>query len=237
MFSKVILEKACGRKKRVAVVRGVEHVAPEEQFRALQEEMEQTVEKGSVVFYEGVSSAPHIPVPTKNGRRLEIFFGQMIIKGYKAMAAKKGLVVQNNTLRFTELHAVKADMTLQEFVNFLDKEGVRCSRLLCWMFELAFKLEGAPRWVSFFDKMSGELLGRAVGRYIKRSCAVIFKQAEPILYGRRNEIIFAQVKELGGKNDLYLVYGNKHIPGIVKLFEEDGWGVVNIKDSPLSVFS
>lgn len=222
MFSKVILEKVGKRRKRLAILRGVRHIAPAEQFALLQTEVNRADSDGYIFFCEWTpptgssNNSLTSPLLTRNGRRLAKLLRSVTEKGYRHHAEKEGLVHQADALQVPQ--AIHADLSLQEIANLLDKQGARCSWFLLQLYLAALR-KPTPLWLNLLVI----LIGKPLGEWCRKSIAGIFQVGKPILQDHRNGIIFEIIKKKGGDKDIFLIYGDKHIPSLTKLFEKDGW--------------
>ena len=63
------------------------------------------------------------------------------------------------------------------------------------------------------------------------------EKLNPIMIEYRNQRIFEQAIALDGGKNLFLLYGEKHIPGLMLLFEQAGWVLKQSTELDLNTFS
>ncbi len=213
------------RNGRLAVLQGMTHVASREFYGRIEADMHQAVGAGSLVFFESVIDDPAVLLNSSKARRL-VWLIDNIFKGYSALAERFGGISQKD-MKYPP-DALRADVSRQEIANLGAERNIPYSWALHLMYSTTFRailddgskdLSRIPWWYKAVILVGGSLLNR----WMQRSMTAVFQAWEPILLDYRNERIFRQVCDSSGSKDLFLLYGENHLAGLMELFQQDGW--------------
>lgn len=234
-LSRVTLVRGAQR----CVLQGMIHIAPKALYTAVQHDMDTLVQKGYQVFFEGVNKEPAEAPLNENEARIREFLG-FILELYPVLASSLGVVFQPQHIAYPA-DAVNADITFSHLTRKLDENGFTCDLLLSMIRALGGKEK-------LRDKKAAEIRGsedafkefvrsRSRKSVLGRICAwILLRKAVPVVLGYRNSVAVRIMRECSANRDCYMLYGDRHIPGLVDLLVGEGWAVTRTDRVDLLAF-
>lgn len=222
------------------ILQGMVHVAPTELYGLLQEEMNNKVNEGYKVFFEGVRDYPRLQ-PKASDREYEIaeFFG-IIFNLCPLLASAWGFGIQKENIKYPE-DAINADITFKELVRQLKEKRFRCGFILR-------TLKKAMEEEKFKEEL-GEKVKRVLFEENPKKqrkgfsyfplWLFIFRKINPIILDYRNRIAIDMIERCGTSKNLLKIlvyYGEGHIAGMIKLLKEEGWKLASSSKLDTSLF-
>lgn len=217
--SRVVLTRG----KQEIILRGMIHIGPLKFYEEINREIYEAVRNGHLILYEGIGTWPTIPL-TKNGKQI-IKLLWRYFRICSAFAEVVDLKTQGQLIQYP-LNAVRADVSLDELADLLDKNGFRCDLLFYLSKQIAFRKKIKNKLRKKFIKQGlihPVIDGLATGRRAADG-SNLWRKAIPIVLNYRNKYAVATIEQYDGYN-IYLNYGQSHIRGLVKLLKQNGWTV------------
>ncbi len=231
-LSRVTLER--GEQK--AVLQGMIHVGPEELYSALQSDVDWATRNGYQVFFEGVRKNPTRKASSPNEREIRKFF-TILLELYPAAAQSLGISLQKEKIAYPP-NAINADITFAELTKRLDLNGFRCN-LILRLFKFIGKKELKEVVQDVFSQKGG--LNAVLDKSERWSFSrlfkwLVFRKADPVIIDYRNEVAVKTIRSHSHKQNVFIHYGEKHVPGLVRLLRSDGWVVKETTYTDLAKF-
>jgi len=203
------------------------HVAPNRFYKKIQLDIDRVVaDPGQLVLFEGMNDDSKILLTSRKAKRLRWFIKNLGKKGFVALGEKHETSNQRQ-IKYPP-GTIQVDISIQEAANLGAAARVPYSWLLHCMFSTSFvgvSSDGThdfSRYPLWFKAVC--FVGRKrSSNWMKKSIATMIRAWKPILLDYRNQKIFEKICLVGGGKDLFLLYGEEHLAGLVKLFQQDGW--------------
>ncbi len=209
------------------VIQGMQHVAPAGFYKAIQAEIMAAAASGHRVYYEGLRNNEALDCLNEDERQISGFF-RSLFATYDEVAAACGFVTQKESLYYPP-DAVNADMSLRRLVVALGRPGPR-SRAILWLLRKFYTEEmrqGLLLNIRSNPPREALLNG---GRFHNFLALAVMWPFWPVLVDFPNFLVVDAVEralEAGIADRAYVCYGQAHLPGIIGLFEERGWQVLD----------
>jgi len=231
-LSRVFLE----RNGQKIILQGMVHIAPEELYEKFQSHIDLAVTHDYQIFFEGVKKDPPGEAATENEAKIKKLFS-LILSLYPVLSEALGISTQKEKIVYPK-DAIHADITFAEFTRLLDKNGFKCNFLLWLLTQVSEKRLHEIAKENFSEKGSlNDLLDKRKKSWKKRLFGwFIFRKAKPIILGYRNKIAITKINEYQNGKNGFVHYGERHIPGLVKLLKKDGWVVKKTTYTDLAKF-
>jgi hypothetical protein len=158
------------------------------------------------------------------------------------VSTKKDSTVTEKQVIRLPAGTISTDMSLEEFVNACATQNVPYSwplHIVVWAISTVISPDGTigdrfPTWLRMIIAFVG---AKRFNSWHKRSVDAMEEKLNPIMIEYRNQRIFEQAIALDGGKNLFLLYGEKHIPGLMLLFEQAGWVLKQSTELDLNTFS
>ena len=230
-LSTVVLTRA----NQQTIVQGMIHIGPQSLYQKLQQRLDEAIAGNYQIFFEGVRRK-YYRCGTANELRIKKFF-HIMFSSYPVFAVAIGVAEQRDEIVYPK-DGVNADIDTQEMTRVLDENGFKC-RCLLFLFEIL----RSPK----FKSQLAEVLAQKKSTYLIQEQKnpkllsrliiwTLFRKANPVILGYRNHIAVAQIKKSSDGRNIFLHYGEKHISGLVRLFQGEGWIVKEISYTELADF-
>jgi hypothetical protein len=201
------------------------HVEAPDFYVRLRKELLEAKAKGYLLCCEGIYNDPSIQSTSQNAARFSRFLNYYVTKGHEFFAKSKMQSLQTEKLKYPE-GAVNIDASFQELGNLCDSKGLYLSRVraffLFTMYE-GFRIAPEQHQFPWWYKMLFWNNGNWLWSWLWSSLRALIAQVRPVLIDERNQIIFEKVTKKDSSKRLFLLYGKSHIPGLLSLFQGDGW--------------
>ena len=219
--SKVVLKRG----KQDLILLGVFHIAPEKFYLAKQKEIEDCVNQGYKILYEGMSFRSYAERNHSKEEKIIAEFFKTIIESYSILADELKLSCEKKIINMPQ-GAINADITFLELVSLLGKKD----SLPGMLFSI---LENEIARYCICREMSGFSYGKLTlaGRSL---ASMALKKMEPVLIDWRNDYLVETVELFDFPKSL-VYYGEGHIQGIEALLKKKGWEIVSRRK--LDIFS
>lgn len=217
-LSRVVLIKG----SQIAVLQGMIHIAPDRLYEVIQRDVDWAIKNNYQIFFEGVKKDPLEKASSDNENKIRKFF-LLLFDLLPVFAATLGISLQKDKVKYPK-DAINADVTFAEFTRRLDVNGFRCG-LFLRLFKLFPEEELKEAVKKEFAKMGG--LNALMDSHDKWSfdnliAWLFFRKAMPTILDYRNEVAVAKVRIHSNGRNIFIHYGEKHIKGLVRLFQQDG---------------
>lgn len=234
--SRVTLQKN-GRR---AVLQGMWHVAPFAFYENIQLDIDNATDRGDQIFQEGIT-IEDLPEPETFNEKLIRSFWRYWFASYDLDAELKGWQRQRECLTYPE-SAVLADIDLAEMARLLDKNGFRCKFPVGLL--LFTKSALHPELIDAIEKGIDMAEGKPVAPpegwkgkdILARLLKPYGRKLYPVILMHRNMVAMDIIKNRDVGGNIFVTYGDAHIPGLINLFLMDGWAVEGTKEiDPISI--
>lgn len=229
MVSRVTLMK----KGQWAVLQGMWHVAPSAFYEHIQFDIDNAADKGHQIFIEGVGTRG-IPGPKSFNERLIRLFWRYWFSTYATNADLKKWQLENESLTYPE-SVILADIDLAEVARILDESGFSCKLPVGLLFCFAHPLDRLGLLdilESGLDMVEGKkVVPQSKGEAVLMKLLQPYGQKlYPIMITHRNMVAMNTIRRHDTGRDIFVTYGNAHIPGLINLFLLDGWAVESTRE-------
>lgn len=220
------------KKGRLAVLQGMRHVAPLVFYTKIQRAIDRAAGRGSQIFKEGIKTS-NLPPPNSFNEKLIRQFWIYWFESDRLSARLSQLQLERESLFYPE-SVINVDIDLAETAQLLEKNGFRC-RLPVGLFKFLnssfhiplvdaiengiYAAEGSPRVPKNFEEYTLAMLFQSYG-----------KKLHPIMMTYRDRVAADNIRTKDNGSDIFVTYGNAHIPGLIEHFRVDGWKVKEIKE-------
>ena len=219
-LSKVVLAKD----DRTAVLQGMIHVGPGKLYELLQSDIDWAVKNNYQIFYEGVKRTPLQRAATRNEVRIRLFL-RSLLDLYPIWADVFGVSVQKEKISYPE-DAINADLTFCELTRALDENGFSCDLQMKLLTMSPRDEVKAQLDKMFAQKSLNDIMDELDGSILQKAVEWLFmRKAMPIILDYRNEVALCAIQEQSDERNVFIHYGEKHIEGLLRLFQMDGWTV------------
>jgi hypothetical protein len=174
--------------RRRCILQGVAHTAPQSFWDKVQHELDDAVNKGYMIFCEGIS-VEEGGVPNSREQQLR----QLVIANLNEHPCGDNLVLQSKGVRYPN-GMIYADVTLANITERLAKADLP-------------------------EEIHPDTFRKLFGRTGFDAAPIV----DEIFVDYRNRVIFDKVRNSSDGENVFLIYGEAHLPGLAKLFVEDGW--------------
>lgn len=220
-FKKIVVQKG----NRSGILWGMLHRAKEEDYAAVQSDINLICGNGGIVITEGVFRSSYASL-SKNGRRLRhLMSGQLANEIHARIAEAHNQIDEKTAITFP-LRPICADLSVEEIADRCDKEGIRFP-LLEYLFFFAWRDRHSRSRVSkcmnFLFKGSGAKIFGAGAKFFLVRAMGIRATAISLSLPWRNEAAAKVIDESDPTKNFILLYGSGHFDDIVKLLQGMGW--------------
>ncbi|MCX6714237.1 MAG: hypothetical protein NTX72_00280 [Candidatus Uhrbacteria bacterium] len=234
-LSRVVLTRGTQQ----AILQGMIHVGPQKLYDTVQKDMDQAAQSGYQVVFEGVrKSLPGKIVFSSNAKKIKLFL-ETLFKLYPVLASTFGVSTQK--IKYPK-RAINADTDLDDVVKRLDRNKFRCNFLL-FIIQIFFKMESerteeekkkdAKDWKTEMNRSDKSLTS-------KFFAWLFFRKAMPIILDYRNEVAVRKMRSYDqftkSTRNYFILYGDRHVKGLVRLLQKEGWVVAKTTYTDLAEF-
>jgi len=222
-LSRVVLRRG----SQEAILQGMIHVAPDNLYEVLQGDVDWATANNYQIFFEGVKKHPAKKVATANEAKIKKFL-LFLLDLYPLVATALGISLQKEKIKYPK-DAINADIPLAELTSQLDQNGFKCNFLL-EMFKVNGRKELKKGMAEHFAKQGTVNALKGPNKWSLTSLFVwfFFRKAKPIILDYRNKVAVTKVEKHANGRHVFVHYGEKHIKGLVRLFQKAGWNVKEI---------
>lgn len=224
-----------------AILQGMIHVAPEQFYKKIQEDLNLAAKNGDLIFFEGVTKGSlKEPFRTPNERKIKSFL-LSLFSLYPVFAKSFGWAQQKEKITYPK-KAINADLNIDTVVSRLHRNGFTCNILhflmcVASLEELASVTSLQSVAKNVVIKKKDFLKTSMVGDLFKW---FFFRKAFPVILDDRNLVAVDKIHRYAEtpkhKRNIFVHYGEAHMKGLVKLFQQRGWKVIETTFVDLSEF-
>ncbi len=219
------------------VLQGMIHIGPEGLYRKHQEDLDNHLKEGYEVFFEGVRGYPNLQIKASACEREIARYFRIIFDLYPVFAAVWGFQLQRKNIRYP-LDAVNADISFAEMVRLLKEGGFKCG-FIVRIFEAALKDKGYREQLKDNLAKVDPFKKPRKGLSYFFTWLIILRKLVPVIIGYRNKVAVDIIERYSARENLqniFVHYGEGHIPGMIKLLEGKGWRLVSLSRLDLAAF-
>lgn len=218
---------------RKLILQGMIHVAPVEVYRLLQDDMNNKVNEGYKVFFEGIRDYPKLRSQASEREHEIAEFFKTIFDIYPILAIIWGFELQKKQIKYPE-DAINADISFKELARLLAESGFKGGFIKQVLKDKKIK-ERVKRDLSKEDPFKK----RRKGFLDFFLWFFFFRKLDPIILDYRNKITIITIERYSASRDLqkiFIHYGEQHVPGMIDLLKNKGWKLASVSKLDLSIF-